>query len=214
MDQRRADLLAELLLTGVPSGADPDACAAITAQVQLTVPVLTLLGDDDQPGAAPAELAGHGPIDPATARRLTVTAPGWDRVLTHPVTGMVLAVDRYRPTEQQRRYLRARDVHCRFPGCTVPVRRCDIDHTIEYARGGPTDTRYLAHECEPHHDVRHHSAWTVIPRADGVFEWIDPDGRHYRDRPPSTIGFLPDYGRIQQSRDGLRLIADPEPPPF
>lgn len=215
LDQRRADILAELLLTGIPTGADPEACAKITAHVRITVPVMTLVGDDIDPGRAPAELAGRTPVDPATARRLVAEATGWDRVLTHPVTGMVLAVDRYRPTEAQRRYLDARDLRCRFPGCTQPSHRCDNDHTIEYSRGGPTDVRYLASECKRHHPLRHASEWIIIARADGVFDWIDPDGRHYRDRPAPTVGFLPDdFFDAQHRRDGLHFQPHHSRAPF
>ncbi len=215
LDQRRADIAAELLLAGVPVGIDPEVALNITATVRLTVPVLTLTGDDTQPGRAPAELAGRVPIDPATARRLVATAPGWDRVLTHPITGMVLAVDRYRPTTAQRRYLDARDIQCRFFGCTAPAHDCDHDHTIEYSGGGPTDVRYLADECRRHHPLRHHSRWNVIPHADGVFEWIDPDGRRYLDRPAPTVGFLPDsFFEARQRRAGLYQHDSGDPPPF
>ncbi|GAA3901606.1 DUF222 domain-containing protein [Microbacterium invictum] len=215
LDQRRVDVAAELLLTGIPIGIDPESALNITTTVRVTVPVLTLVGDDVEPGLAPAELAGRVPIDPATARRLVAKASGWDRVLTHPVTGMVLAVDRYRPTAAQRRYLDARDMQCRFFGCTRPVHECDHDHTIEYSRGGPTDVRCLADECKRHHPLRHHSEWIVIPRADGVFEWIDPGGRRYRDRPAPTVGFLPDsFFQAQHRRDGLARQDDGGPAPF
>ena len=36
----------------------------------------------------------------------------------HPHTGATLAVDRYRPSAELRRFLRVRDERCRFPGCT------------------------------------------------------------------------------------------------
>ena len=95
----------------------------------------------------PAELAGSGPIDTATARRLAADAPVWDLATLHPVTGAVLSVERYRPSEQIRRTLRARDLHCRFPGCNAPTHRCDLDHTIDAAIGGATSTANLAHLC-------------------------------------------------------------------
>lgn len=79
MDQRRADLLADMLLAGAPvaHGAGLD---TIRGEVQVTIPVLTLAGV----GSQPALLAGYGPVDADTARRLAANAPGWDRVMTDP----------------------------------------------------------------------------------------------------------------------------------
>ncbi|MGK2879308.1 MAG: hypothetical protein ACSLE6_00455, partial [Mycobacterium sp.] len=34
----------------------------------------------------------------------------------------------YRPSAALAAAIRARDLHCRFPNCTVPADRCDIDH--------------------------------------------------------------------------------------
>ena len=65
IDQVRADILTDLLLTGVPSldptaaGDAPGVLGAIRAQVQVIVPVLTLLGADD----GPADLVGRSPVD-------------------------------------------------------------------------------------------------------------------------------------------------------
>ena len=192
VDEIRADVFADLLLTGHATPESSNASIpegeAIVAHVQLTVPVLTVLGVD----TTPAELTGHAPIDTATALRLAATAPGWDRVLTHPVTGTVLAVDRYRPSDQLKRALRVRDEHCRFPGCRVPVRRCDIDHTTAREHDGPTELGNLAHLCRRHHTLKHHSAWRVRQAADGVLHWTSPTGRTYPDRPARTLVFTSD----------------------
>ena len=85
-----------------------------------------------------ADLAGHGPIDLGTARRLAAGAPHWNRVRFEGVG--ILSVDRYRPSETIRRLLRVRNEHCRFPGCCAPVHRCDIDRTVDAAKGGATST--------------------------------------------------------------------------
>ncbi|MCR2785587.1 MULTISPECIES: DUF222 domain-containing protein [unclassified Microbacterium] len=79
MDQIRADVLTDLLLTGhatAPSatGAIPEG-APIVAQVQVVIPANTLIGV----GNEPAELVGYGPISPDTARRLAATADVWER---------------------------------------------------------------------------------------------------------------------------------------
>ena len=191
LNEVRADVLADLLLAGRPSSATvPDGgLHAIHATVQVTVPVLTLIGEAAADPFDATTLAGHGPIDTATAAALAATAPGWDRILTHPITGSILAVDRYRPSEQMRRHLRARDQHCRFPACRVPARRCDIDHNIDYADGGPTDTRHLCHFCRRHHTTKHHSPWRVRQLARGVLEWTSPTGRVYIDRPVGDVSF-------------------------
>lgn len=189
MAQTRADLALDLLLTGAPNGHDdPDGpLAAIRATVAVTVPVLALMGRE----AGPAELDGCTPIDPATARLLAGAASGWDRVLTHPVTGALLAVDRYRPGAGLRRTLNARDQRCRFPTCGYRSVDCDIGHHHDAALGGPTADTNLGHLCRRHHVLKHHSPWTVEPRGGGVYAWTGPTGRTYLDHPPpqNTVTF-------------------------
>lgn len=192
IDEVRADVFADLLLTGHSSLEASDASIpdadAIRAHVQVTIPVTTLIeGGDD-----PAELAGSGPIDADTARRLAGAAIGWERLLTDPVTGCVLSVDRYRPSEQLRRTLRARDEHCRFPGCRRGVWRCEVDHTIAREHDGPTELCNLAHLCRSHHVLKHHSAWRVRQLGGGILEWTSPLGRVYPDVPARTLHFTVD----------------------
>ena len=157
--------------------------------MQIVVPALTLLGSDDQP----ADLVGRAPIDPDTARELAcLRRSPWERILTHPVTGAVLHVDTYQRTAAIDRYLRARDQHCRFPGCRLPAIRCEVDHTIDHALGGPTDSRNLAHLCQRHHSMKQFTAWRVRQLADGVLQWTSPLGRTYTDHPPSLgVHFRP-----------------------
>lgn len=199
-DQVRADLLADLLLTAAPlsdptrDDDGPGTLGAIRARVQVVVPALTML-DPGRENADPAELVGHGPIDAATARRLaeSTTRP-WDRVITHPITGAVLHVDTYQRTAAIDRYLRARDRHCRWPGCTAPAIRCEVDHTHDHALGGRTETGNLAHLCQRHHTQKQFTAWRVRQREGGVLEWTSPTGRTYVDEPlpyPPAVAFVP-----------------------
>ncbi|WP_341578845.1 HNH endonuclease signature motif containing protein [Microbacterium schleiferi] len=187
MDQKRADLLADMLLAAAPvaHGAGLD---AIRGEVAITVPVLTLAGVGNQP----ALLAGYGPIDAETARRLAANAPGWDRVMTDPYTGAVLGVDRYRKNKDLEQYLRARDERCRCPGCVRLARGTDVDHTVDAARGGPTEHTNLAHLCRRHHTLKHETAWRVKQLPGGILEWTSPTGRTHRDRPPGVVTFVPD----------------------
>jgi hypothetical protein len=197
MDQVRADLAVDMLLTSSPT-ADPTrtddgpgTLGAIRAKVQIVVPVLSLTGASDEP----ATLVGHGPVDPETARRLACATPSpWERVLAHPITGVVLHTDTYHRTQAIDRHLRARDRHCRFPGCRVPAVRCEVDHTIDHARGGPTDVGNLAHLCQRHHSMKQFTAWRVRQLAGGVLEWTSPSGTTYTDIPtayPPAVRFAP-----------------------
>jgi hypothetical protein len=195
MDQVRADVLADMLLTAAPDADptrtddSPGALGAIRAKVQVVVPVLTLLGSDDDP----ADLVGRSPFDPETAREIArLTSEPWERILTHPVTGVVLHVDTYQRTASIDRYLRARDQHCRFPGCRLPAVRCEVDHTIDHALGGATDVHNLAHLCQRHHSMKQFTAWRVRQLDGGVLEWTSPLGRRYIEEPPSLgVHFRP-----------------------
>ncbi|CDK01922.1 HNH endonuclease [Microbacterium sp. C448] len=194
LDQIRADLVADMLLTTTPTvetGAGFSdgfgGLGAIRGIVNVTVPALALAGVTDEP----AELVGRCPIDPATARQLAGHATGWDRVLADPITGCVLAVDRYTPSADMKRFLRARDQHCRFPGCRQPAHRCDRDHTLDYALGGETSVCNLACLCKRHHTLKGETAWTVRQLGGGILEWTSPGGHVYIDKPPSAIHFVP-----------------------
>jgi hypothetical protein len=204
IDQLRADILTDMLLTAQP-GADPTrlddgpgVLGAIRAKVQVVVPVGTLMGADEHP----ADLVGRSPIDADTARRLAgAGASMWDRVITDPVSGCVLATDARFVTPQMRRFLNARDRHCRFPGCRVPAIRTEIDHTIDHALGGPTSIDNCEGLCQRHHSMKHFTAWKVRQLGGGVLEWTSPLGQVYIDHPPApTVHFVPD--------------AQEPPPPF
>ncbi|MFI7481344.1 DUF222 domain-containing protein [Kocuria sp. M1R5S2] len=137
------------------------------------------------PGAlACAELEGYGPIPDSLAARIAAAAPSWTRVLTHPLTGVVLAHDRttYAVPADLKRRLRARDGTCRFPGCRRAAARCDLDHTVAWAEGGTTEAGNLAHLCRAHHRLKHRQGplgrWRVEqPEQEGVLVWTSPAGR-------------------------------------
>lgn len=188
LDEIRCDIAVDLLLSGAPSGhGDATVLGEVRGAVSITVPATTLMGVDD----GVAELDGRTPIDAVTARLLAAQAPGWDRVITHPITGAVLAVDRYRPSAALRRWLRERDQRCRFPGCGYPARDCDVDHTQDAARGGATTAENLSELCRRHHVLKHQTPWKVEHLDGGVLAWTSPAGEIYIDRPPApnTITF-------------------------
>ena len=200
-DQVRADVFADLLLAGTPALDDTrDTTAgplgAIRARVQVLVPAVTLTGEDD----GPSDLAGRSAIDPATARTLAGGTHVWERLFHHPTTGVTVSTDSYRVPSGMRRFLQARDQHCRFPGCRVAAIRCEVDHTHDHALGGRTELSNLAHLCQRHHSMKQFTAWRVRQLKGGVLEWTSPLGRIYReDAPTPAVAFTP--------------AAPPPPPP-
>jgi hypothetical protein len=151
----------------------------------VTVPVLTLLGRSDEPGT----LEGYGPIDPETARRIAARAPSFTRLLTHPVSGGLLDVDRggYRPPADLKRWMAATDQFCTFAGCGRPARSCDLDHTVDYQHGGETRAGNLGHLCRHHHRLKHQTRWTVARAPAGSpsrSTWTSPTGFVRSSDPP------------------------------
>jgi len=220
VDQARADLLVDLLLNGDPSHSWAEHGAVglggLDARVQVTIPVDALLGaacsgnaearTDASRGAA--ALAGYGAIDAETARILARLTAGWDRVGVDAKTGAVLAVDRYRPSEEIRRFLRARDQHCRYPGCTIVPFRSDADHTVDAARGGETSSRNLSFLCKRHHTMKHRTGIGMRQDAEGIIEWTSALGRRLKDRPVSRVMFAP-AGEPPASESSERPMAEP-----
>lgn len=177
--QLRADVFADLLASGETTTSGPKPGAAVA----ITVPVMTLLGHGDEP----ATLEGYGPIDPDTARRLAGGATSWVRILTHPVTGTVLDVDRttYRVPKALRRWLGVRDRVCVGPGCLRPARECDIDHRVEWQHGGRTADTNTAPLCERHHVLKTKSEWK-LHRDEGsdASWWVTPTALRVDTDPP------------------------------
>ncbi|MEJ6556224.1 HNH endonuclease signature motif containing protein, partial [Microbacterium esteraromaticum] len=161
---------------------------------------------------------GHGTLHPDIARHLAGHTTGWTRLFIDP-TGLVTETDTYTPTEPMRRYLRARDQHCRFPGCRMPIHRCETDHTHDWALGGPTRTDNLAHLCLTHHALKHPDIpeqfrWTARQLPDWSLEWTSPAGRTHHDPPPRRVMFTPSEPpppTPPQTRAPATVPDEPEP---
>lgn len=160
MNQARADVMMDLLLAASSETVTASGAEAVQGRVQVTLPAAVLAGSSN----APAHVEGCGPVDPELAREIAALAPGWDRLYIDECSGMVTATDRYRPTSGMRRFLKARDGRCRFPGCAAAAHRCDLDHNDEYSRGGTTSCGYLGHLRRRHHSLKH-------PDLDARYRW-------------------------------------------
>ncbi|HEV7950591.1 MAG TPA: DUF222 domain-containing protein [Glaciihabitans sp.] len=210
LTQLRVDVFTEILMVA-GSCTDPSHAykrVIPLGRVQVTVPVLTLLGQSEEP----ASLDGYGPIAPDMAREIAAHAPSFTRLLTHPETGVVLSVGRdyYKVPADLKRWLGVRDETCRFPGCNRAAMYCDLDHTVDWQYGGPTSADNLANLCPAHHNVKTYTGWQVSQATGGQLKWVSPSNRTYVTRPAKTIGFAP-----TDNLAAAKAVADEnEKPPF
>ena len=177
VDQKRADLLIDAVLSGIPLDALPTVQGR-RPTINVVVSADTLLNLDDQP----AHLTGYGPITADTARRLAADTSGtWRRLLTDPDTGALLDISphRYRPAQCLRDYLAARDDVCAFPTCQQPGHRCEPDHTIPFNQGGRTRRDNLALTCRRHNHAKAGTGWSYQHNKDGSYTWTTATGHHY-----------------------------------
>ena len=97
----------------------------------------------------------------------------------HPATGAMrsdVTTTSYRPPDELAALVRRRDGRCRFPGCSVAARFCDLDHVRPWP-AGPTRDDNLACLCRRHHRVKQRPGWRAALAADGTLTWTDPTGR-------------------------------------
>lgn len=182
-DQRRADAFVDVFASVLGDPQLPGQHGK-RPRIQVTVPLSTLLGQNDQP----AELAGYGPITAQQARRLAADETStWCRLVTDPVTGALLDYGRktYRPPADLAEFVMARDRTCVLPGCRRPARRCDLDHAKPWREGGSTSAQNLHPLCRRHHRAKHVGGWSVAQQDDGAYRWTSPTGHHYVVRPPA-----------------------------
>jgi hypothetical protein len=194
--QRRADALTALTEgRGLACGCGQSDCPARATDDQPAGPVrtvinviaseATVLGASRQPGY----LEGYGVIDAEQVRELAELAAL--QMVEQPVVTPAEAL-RYQPTAAVERWVRCRDVTCRFPGCDRPAAICDLDHTVPYnhadpAAGGLTVPWNLACYCREHHRLKTFhggpGGWRDEQLPDGTIVWTSPTGRIYRTRP-------------------------------
>ena len=203
-------------------------------RLNLTVPVLTLLGGSEEPGM----LEGTVPIPAAMARELAGESEAWYRVLTDPCSGafLPLPAQRYTPTRAMLEHLRLRNTTCAVPGCTRPISwASEADHIEEYDHGDPehgglTEIENLHLLCWQHHRAKtagliDPTRLPCTPGLPGRTAWSLRDRAHVivHDNTdlasPETSRELMDswtrhQARVEARRRALERRKEPPPPPF
>ena len=155
----------------------------------------TLTGRSNRPGY----LEGYGVIDADQVRELAESATL--RLVSRPTVDAASAL-RYQPTAALERWIRCRDLTCRFPGCDRPAWLADIDHTKPFDKvrpgaGGLTVPTNLGCYCRQHHRLKTFhsgsSGWRDVQQSDGTMILTSPTGRTYRTAPLGADLF-PEFG--------------------
>ncbi|SSC26054.1 HNH nuclease, partial [Klenkia terrae] len=126
-----------------------------------------------------------------TGRLRALTSPAEARAALRRGTGLgpPPRIADYEPNAAQTRFVKARDQHCRFPGCSRPAEYVDLDHAIPYdhhdpTAGGPTCVTNLVCLCRRHHRLKTHApGWVFAMDPDGTLHVTPPGGRTRTTRP-------------------------------
>jgi Domain of unknown function (DUF222) len=153
-------------------------------RIGVVVPLASLVCASDMP----AELADRSGFVPGEALKeliaQTLDPDGRNEILfTRLLTdnqGRLLdttELGRY-PSTRLAEAIKIRAGTCRFPTCTVPADRCDLDHH-EPVPKGPTSGKNMDPFCRRHHRGKSF-AWHAAFRVDEGVDWTMPDAEHYR----------------------------------
>jgi Domain of unknown function (DUF222) len=155
-----------------------------THRIGIVVPLASLLGLSDTPG----ELADRSGFIPGEElKQLIANALDLDnrdqvlftRLLTDNGGRLLDTTELGRtPSARLAQAIKIRAGSCRFPTCTVPAARCDLDHHEPVPRG-PTSGTNMDPFCRRHHRGKTF-AWQACTRDDYGVDWTMPDAEHYR----------------------------------
>ena len=94
----------------------------------------------------------------------------------------------------------ARDRTCVVPGCTSTF-HLEIDHIVEFAKGGPTTLSNLCRLCRPHHALKTEQGYR-IEGGPGHWRWVAPRRPPADTSAPGTQARAPRAGRRRPAPSG------------
>ncbi|HSZ36264.1 MAG TPA: DUF222 domain-containing protein [Acidimicrobiales bacterium] len=181
-DQRLCDGFMGLVRSRA-GGAGGDVASRNPYYVVVHVPIAALVDESGESSDLAGELERDGLIGTATVQKLSCDATIALAIDDDAGRTMYEGRSRRDPTGPQRREVRRRDRHCRFPGCanvtftnTHHIRRWKPDR-------GPTDLDNLCLLCVHHHHLVHQGGWTMSGDANDELTFVGPSGRVMTSRP-------------------------------
>ena len=173
-DQRLCDGFLEMMRSARSGGGGSSPFFVVAH-----VPLAALLDEDP---TLSGELEDAGLVSIETLRRIACDATVTIAVDDDVGHTMYEGRARRLPSDAQRREVKRRDRHCRFPGCTN-VTFTNAHHIRPWKPDGRTDIDNLALLCEYHHRRVHSREWTLSGDANGELTFVGPTGRAMTSRP-------------------------------
>ena len=170
-----------------------------------------------QPKPEPVEVetAAEPAPEPAPAR-VVVFAPGpvhVGRVQGPPSLRIPKTAFIYRPNAETTALVRARDRYCRFPGCSVPAAKCQLDHVEEFDQhnpqaGGLTLPENLQCLCQLHHTLKTLKLWRAETLPGSRIRWTSSHGEQFITTPSGGLTAVPPA----HLKPKLKVTRNPELP--
>ncbi len=123
------------------------------------------------------------------------------------------AATRRRARAELDRWVRTRDRHCVGVNCRLRAQKCDLDHTHDWARRGPTCSTNLGALCGHHHRAKHHAGWRLRQPEPGTFLWTSRTRTTYLQPARRITEPLPTRSPTLRQAPHPANTVDPEPPP-
>jgi len=184
-DQRLADALTKVVGVALENG-DGDGDTIPVGAAQVTV----LIREQDLRDRATATglLPDGTEVSAGDLRRMLCDAGVIPVVLGGRSEILDLGRMRRLASPALRHAIALRDGHCAFPGCTMPIHRCELHHITPWQCGGSTSLGNLVALCARHHQLcepappdvdldgyaRAADQWRIRMRSDGIPEFIPP----------------------------------------
>jgi len=216
-DQRLADALMKVVGVALENGDGDHGETIPVGAAQVTV----LIREQDLLDRATARglLPDGTQVSAGELRRMLCDAGVIPVVLGSRSEILDLGRTRRLASSALRHALALRDGHCAFPGCTVPIHRCELHHITSWQCGGLTSLGNLVALCVRHHQLCEPAPpemdgdgyacapdqWRIRMRGDGIPEFLPPPALAVR------AGFAESAPDDGGGRDQER--PQPAPPP-
>ncbi len=165
---RRADALLDVCQLALRTG-DLPASGGQPPQLVVTIDLAALQRD-----LAIGHLDTGALLTPQATRRLACNTAIIPALLDGARVPINLGRTRRTYTGAARTAVLLRDGGCAFPGCDRPPRWTDIHHIQPWQHAGPTNQDNAVALCRHHHQLIHHSDWTIRIGPDHRPDFIPP----------------------------------------